>query len=999
VVLLTLPVGGLIEAAAPAAPAVSTGEAGTAGPVAMVQEGEAPSMFAAVPTPDAVAAPVPQCCALALHFASPAVAQAWFKVLVHKMALTETSSTEVSPTGAPLVSDKTGAGVCSPSEADDRLLGAHFLAGADARQVALETEWVFPKGAAGSAEVHSAASALHDSLKTNLALPAVPTELPTSGLLLFKVLAVHEQADAGLPGSGELESSSAQMKGWMSCYVRVDCVGKTITFYDQGPGSSPSLVVSCEGANLHVPDVTDPALGYECNIYHCTVRNTVIQAKMSIAIKLPNAAELLKWSITLSKLLENVTYCTGGMVNSATQPIDYLQDSSFAPGPVPAVAGVDFPGAQPYITDICMGVLESLAERKMCSSYIRHVQLNGAQIKSARFLQMNQRIVLLMKGTCNSLTEGSVLLSVNGLSTVSTPASTILKFIADFPRQMMGEITMWKFPRMEFNVNVVKLTASASDHEPTTKVEPVRSTEEAAVVEEARPLDSKGKLNKVIIQKRNSILKISSGLEMSFEGIEHPSIIANLQNELKALDVSGAAAAPAAEGAENVAGFTLADFTRTPVAEVSWQSCRLMVASGNVSILVTEETTGAEVSLGRLQLSSCHMKLVYPTQGTSIHHLAVHLWDAKVNVVVQCASLPMFVDLLECLLIAMKMMGSHAADLAHLYDQSVHWGNAADRRQKAATTEAPSLAPSGVEYRSQSLLMQAVLESAEESREAAAPSTPMRTSVPAFRLGETPAGTSGPADAPPDANILQAAEALEEALSSLHLPPNFPTHVTLEKEMVELFKLNNANHRLLAEFLTLQFEVMNPVPEAAPAPVVRQKSFVFSAQPTIAEDDEQHAETKYPMMGGDHGNHSDARAGESVAEVAPGKNSSETSVRDKLVAALGAGGADEEKSVDNEKSRDGAQTTEDESADGVSSKMSPPSPKDTGTTSSVRRASVQMRSGSVMMSNVAPVTVQTTANRRATFRKSAITHSQEQAAVLLMSQMEKQIMLQVGLIF
>jgi hypothetical protein len=54
-----------------------------------------------------------------------------------------------------------------------------------------------------------------------------------------------------------------------------------------------------------------------------------------------------------------------------------------------------------------------------------------------------------------------------------------------------------------------------------------------------------------------------------------------------------------------------------------------------------------------------------------------------------------------------------------------------------------------------------------------------------------------------------------------------------------------------------------------------------------------------------------------------------------------------------------------------------------------------MRSGSVMVSNVAPVTVQTTANRRATFRKSAITHSQEQAAVLLMSQMEKQIMLQV----
>jgi hypothetical protein len=308
----------------------------------MVQEGEALSVFAAVP------APAPQCCALALHFASPAVAQAWFKVLVQRMVLTETSATEAIPAGAPLVSDKTGGDVSSPGEADDRLLGAHFLAGANPLLVALEVEWTFPKGAAGSAEVHSAARALQDSLRTNFALPAATTVLPTSGLLLFKVLAVHEQIDVDLPGSGELASSSAQMKGWMSCYVRVDCADKTITFYDQGPGSSPSLVVSCEGANLHIPDVTDPVLGYECNVYHCTVRNTVIHAKMSIAIKLPNAAELLKWSITLSKLLENVTYCAGGLVNSATQPIDYLQDSSFAPGPVPAVAAAaDFPGAQP----------------------------------------------------------------------------------------------------------------------------------------------------------------------------------------------------------------------------------------------------------------------------------------------------------------------------------------------------------------------------------------------------------------------------------------------------------------------------------------------------------------------------------------------------------------------------------------------------------------------------------------------------------------------------
>jgi hypothetical protein len=161
---------------------------------------------------------------------------------------------------------------------------------------------------------------------------------------------------------------------------------------------------------------------------------------MSMAIKLPSAVELFRWVLTLSGLVETVTYCSSGVVQSATQPIDYLQDSP----QTGATASTTIPGAigfnptQPFLAETCLGVLESLAERKMCSSYLRHVQLNGAQIKTARFLQINQRIVLLIKGNCTALTEGSVLLSVNGLSTVTTPASTILKFIADFPRQMQG---------------------------------------------------------------------------------------------------------------------------------------------------------------------------------------------------------------------------------------------------------------------------------------------------------------------------------------------------------------------------------------------------------------------------------------------------------------------------------------------------------------------------------------------------------------------------------
>jgi hypothetical protein len=1047
VVTIVLPPGGLLEPAA---------VGGQSGPVPMVLPGaaEPTAVFAGVPTDaaaeghpaasvvpsvaqeeggDGTAQPSspPLYASIALHFGSPAMAQAWYALLVKRLALTETvaalptAAAAPAPTvppssTAPLVLNKTGVEVAALSGMQDALLGTHSLACADPALMALETEWLCPGASAEDANLRQSATTAAVKHSSTEIAPTDLSVLPASGLLLFKVLAVHEYPQESAIATAAvspvptptLDSTTSQMKGWMSCYVRLDRAAKTITFYDQGPGSAPSLAVSCDGAVLHVPDLTDSAFGYECNLYHCAVRNSPVHAKMSVAIKLPNATELYKWAISLSGLLETVTYCAGGVVQPATVPIELLQDSQYPSPPTRVVDSSRFPASQANLAETCLGVLETLAERKLCASYLRYVEVNGAQLKTARFLQINQRIVLLIKGACSALTEGSVLLSANGVNALTTPASTVLKFIADFPRQMKGELTVLKFPRMEFHVQMVKLTPPASNNEGDAKksdptlLKPNALSEEGAVLDDTRPLDSKGKLNKVIIQKRNSILKISSGMDMSYEGIAHPGIIADLQKELKALDVSATPAATTA-APEAQQGFTLVDFVRAPLTEVRWQKVRLMVASGNISILGTDEA-GIEVTVSRLQLSSCQLKLVCPDQAAALTHVCVHLRDQRTHVVVRCATLAMFVDLVECLLIATKMMGAYAADLTHLYDQAVQWRN-------ATTTAQGAVGSTGGGDKAQSLLMQTVLASAEESKEreidrfSDTPTTPAKSTgadvltlrTPRTGVPSTPKPTANEVS---DVHILQAAEQLEAALSSLRLPANFPTHTMVEKELVELFKLNNANHRLLAEFLTLQFDTMNPVPETS-VPASRQKSIVMTSTANAAALAEEGAqESKYLSQMGESPQHlpfqSDgavAGSGDDRSEPAPGKEG-EHALCDKLMAALGAGGpTEEDKATDAEREKglvDRSQSADD--ADGAAQKASPSGSREHTPAPTARRASVQMRSGSVMVSSAAPLSaVQISANRRATFRKSAITHSQEQAAVLLMSQMEKQIMLQV----
>lgn len=58
--------------------------------------------------------------------------------------------------------------------------------------------------------------------------------------------------------------------------------------------------------------------------------------------------------------------------------------------------------------------------------------------------------------------------------------------------------------------------------------------------------------------------------------------------------------------------------------------------------------------------------------------------------------------------------------------------------------------------------------------------------------------------------IVQAMENLEKTLKEINLPLEFPNQSSIEKSMMQLFALNNANHKLLSEVLTIQYNALFP---------------------------------------------------------------------------------------------------------------------------------------------------------------------------------------------
>ena len=90
--------------------------------------------------------------------------------------------------------------------------------------------------------------------------------------------------------------------------------------------------------------------------------------------------------------------------------------------------------------------------------------------------------------------EGSVLISVNGMSAVTMSGPLVMKFIDELPRQEEVEVVLWKFPRADFKVNVLALSSPLRKD----KTSETTDTKHAATWKQTSIILSDGTVNCVI---------------------------------------------------------------------------------------------------------------------------------------------------------------------------------------------------------------------------------------------------------------------------------------------------------------------------------------------------------------------------------------------------------------------------------------------------------------------------------------------------------------------
>lgn len=645
------------------------------------------------------------------------------------------------------------------------------------------------------------------SYHTNVGVNMNHVEFTDCDMLLFKI--IHfDHRDSSLIDYNNFDEIYPQhmnqsryvkddFKGWLSCWMKIDRKLKHITVFDQGLKNIPSFSISCHNATMLIPNLADTETDYDIHLYNCNVISSSAAASIlqgvsiSIAIHFETKLEMITWILNISTLLERVCYYSSGerkyIIGSfdCLAPVDVVTRTSLDDS-LKIHEVLDCLRYKPSSMDILLCSIEAIAERTVSSSYLRSVLLTGIQIQTTRFIALNhQRIVLLTKGICTSLSEGSVLLSVNGLSTLSSSFDTIMKFIYDFPDHLLGEFVLFKFPRKEFEVKIFQFHVSAvSKLKETMKTRTLGGKNSIYNVVKK---STESQLNKVILQKRSSIL--------SLQPINADEGTKVIENEAEALSFN--------------------EFLRSPLDQIKWTSYRFMIASGNISILpVNRSSNNHSIEetkiLCRIQLSYAQIKLIFPTKGESMHDICIELKDEESHILVKCISIDATLELIECLIISMKLMGSYEMNLSHMYDQALEWqavqeqylsqsSNLNNDDDDVALKKTNNLLAS-----SSSLLVQSIRQGITQNY--GSNESKMDSSL----ILKEKSNNSSNSSNSQDITLLQAVEDLEQTLSDINLPFDFPTQSIIEDELTDLFKLNNFNHRILSDYLTLQFNFLYP---------------------------------------------------------------------------------------------------------------------------------------------------------------------------------------------
>ncbi len=632
------------------------------------------------------------------------------------------------------------------------------------------------------------------------------TGVPLTGIVVLRVTDSYRHTQArnspsdehkGQDEAGDVDYSAA---GWVSCWLVVDVQHRRVHFHEHGPASKPSFALDCFRATLELPCLADFSAQL---VFHlkgfCALSSPSSgssareSANKTMSLKFQSGAEMMRWARALSAVCGAFSACG---VSATCGESRAVLDS-----------------------EVALAVTRALAERCMVRSSSRSLQLTGANLRSARFAQVGQRVVVQTKGGNEQLSEGSVVLSVNGLSAATVTATTMLKFIADFPRQMCADVVVWRFPRSEFHVDSLFVEVAAadtnSDYTPLGGTSSGRHTDSLQATTEKLAsmfrlstgrkegdlptqdvveVGSGGsKLEQVLLRKRQSIL-------LAPEGTAENVDVATIRGQQAAQE--SAAVRAAAETQKALGAVPMSAFLNARSAdEVQWKSCRVMLASGALSVLRRDSGD----LLCRMQLVSTQMRYVESFGD----ELLVELRDSKFHVIVRCPSPQVLLGLAVNITIACSLF-SESADLSALYDISTERQLRRDSVFPSALGDrcADQTAEADVDL-CQSALYRAVLGNQRKSS----------CAVVEEQYSEL--------------SVLSAAEALESTLSALRLPLSFPTAHIIEQQVREVCAMNLSNHRLLAQLLATQYAALHPPDPTQNNPTAVSKSAALQ----VAEDE------------------------------------------------------------------------------------------------------------------------------------------------------------------
>jgi len=413
-----------------------------------------------------------------------------------------------------------------------------------------------------------------------------------------------------------------------------------------------------------------------------------------------------------------------------------------------------------HMMNVLSTLIESYSEHKISLSHYRTYELKGEDLHSIRFIQYNrdkhvklhhiqdniqhenehqkqqqqqqqqqQYINILMKGNCEQLTEGSLLLSVNGISAITTPSNVLYKFISDFPPTMMGEFNFFKFPRYEFSVQFIKKINRAVDVVGTDADKSLRdidihnnknSSSSSGTIISNKLLNqnfdnnsrssnnshssshnypnrhsvynsvkktTEEQLNKVILKKRLSMLNIENDNNKitSHDDNNNDNNVDNnniyriistpttttTNNDNNCSSSSDNNIGTTSDGNANThKKLEYVDFIKQPLDHMQWCNCKMMIASGNLSIIGSPYISNSSSSsynnnvqshpqlLINFHLYLCRVRLVYPQHGETMDDIYISISDHTSHIMIRCSSFYELLHVFESIMIAVKLVGS-----------------------------------------------------------------------------------------------------------------------------------------------------------------------------------------------------------------------------------------------------------------------------------------------------------------------------------------------------